>query len=418
MLMSPLARLSRALLSTLRRRTVRLRLTLLYSVLFIASGAALIGITNVLVAHQLGVPIRILQSGSGSIPSKPGPIHAPLGDSLQVQQATDLHQFLVWSWIALGIMAIVSIALGWLVAGRVLRPVRTMTTTARQISEHNLHERLALQGPHDEFKDLGDTIDGLLARLEGAFDSQTRFVANASHELRTPLTLSRTMLQVALANPALTLESLRSTCAEVLEAGREQDQLIEALLTLARSQRGLDHRDTFDLAVVASDVVQSRQPEATTRGLSVDTMLNVAPISGDALLVERLVSNLVDNALRHNIPNGHIRVLVGISIGRATLSVSNSGPSITSDQIDRLLQPFQRLDGERGGDHDGVGLGLSIVAAITSAHGATVRVHPGLEGGLDIEVSFPSTLGRSAPPLLPLPDVRETSPVEIARAGR
>ena len=167
--MRPLPRISKVSASILRRRTVRLRLTLLYSALFIASGAALVAIANVLVSYQLGSPVRI-KSTPGSILSTPGVIHAPPGDSLQIQQAADLHQFLVWSWIALGMMAIVSIALGWLVAGRVLRPVRIMTTSARQISEHNLHERLALQGPRDEFKDLGDTIDGLLARLECAFD--------------------------------------------------------------------------------------------------------------------------------------------------------------------------------------------------------------------------------------------------------
>ena len=267
-LMRPLPRISKMSASIVRRRTVRLRLTLLYSALFIASGAALVAIANVLVSYQLGSPVRV-KSTPGSIPSTPGVIHAPPGDSLQVQQAADLHQFLVWSWIALGMMAIVSIALGWLVAGRVLRPVRIMTASAREISEHNLHERLALQGPRDEFKDLADTIDGLLARLEGAFNSQKRFVANASHELRTPVTAVRTMIQVALANPTLTLESLRATCAEVLEVGQEQEQLIEALLTLARSASSLGHRDRLDLALIARGIVQARQLDATTRGLRV-----------------------------------------------------------------------------------------------------------------------------------------------------
>ena len=387
--MRPLPRISKMSASILRRRTVRLRLTLLYSALFIASGAALVAIANVLVSYQLGSPVRV-KSTPGSIPSTPGVIHAPPGDSLQVQQAADLHQFLVWSWIALGMMAIVSIALGWLVAGRVLRPVRIMTASARQISEHNLHERLALHGPRDEFKDLGDTIDGLLARLEGAFDSQKRFVANASHELRTPVTVVRTMIQVALANPTLTLESLRSTCAEVLEVGQEQEQLIEALLTLARSASSLGHRDRLDLALIARGIVQARQLDATTRGLRVNTVLKAAPIWGDERLVKRLVSNLVDNALGHNIPNGQATVLVGATSGRSTLNVSNTGPQIPADQIDRLLGPFQRLDEERGGDHQGTGLGLSIAASIAVAHDATISVRPGLEGGLDIEVSFPS----------------------------
>ena len=398
-MMRLLDRVSKRSSAILGRRTVRLRLTLLYSTLFLASGAGLLVITNVLVAHQLGSPVRTAQF-QGTLPvTAPGVgvIRVPAGNSLQAQQAADLHQFFIWSWIALGIMAVVSIALGWLVAGRVLRPVRTMTASARQISEHNLHERLALQGPHDEFRDLGDTIDGLLERLEGAFDSQRRFVANASHELRTPLTLGRTMLQVALADPALTLDSLRSTCAEVLEAGREQEQLIEALLTLARSQRGLDRRESFDLALTTRDVLRSREEDSAARGLTVKAALSVACVSGDPRLAELLVLNLVENALHHNVPNGRVDVIVGTRAARATLRVINTGPRVPDDQIARLLQPFQRLDVEREAEHEGLGLGLSIVAAIASAHGATIKTHPRLDGGLDVEVGFPIAIARSSP---------------------
>lgn len=397
-MMRPLGRLLKAPSSILRQRTVRLRLTLLYSALFLASGAGLLGITYALVAHQLGGPLTT-QPHVGANPLQlpgGGVVRAPAGNSFQAQQAADLHQFLIWSLVALGIMAVVSIALGWLVAGGVLRPVRTMTATARQISEDNLHERLALQGPYDEFKDLGDTIDGLLARLEAAFDSQKRFVANASHELRTPLTLGRTMLQVALANSALTLESLRSTCGEVLEAGREQEQLIEALLTLARSQRGLDHRESFDLALATRDVLRSHEEDVTARGLTVNAALSEACVSGDARLAELLVSNLVENALRHNVPNGRVDVMVGTRAAQATLRVTNTGPRVPDDQITRLLQPFQRLDVERGAEHEGLGVGLSIVAAIAGAHGATITTHPGLEGGLDVEVDFPIAVARSS----------------------
>ena len=204
-------------------RTVRFRLTCLYGGLFLISGAALLGVTYALMDHALGQP---LYSGTRQ-PARPdaaGIVRGTGPSSVQSQHAADLHQLLVQSGIALCIMAIVSIALGWIIAGRVLRPLRTITVAARQISEHNLHERLALDGPRDELTDLGDTIDGLLARLECAFDSQRRFVANASHELRTPLTVSRAMLQVALASPKTTLASLRATCEDVLEADRQSSR--------------------------------------------------------------------------------------------------------------------------------------------------------------------------------------------------
>ena len=195
-------------------------------------------------------------------------------------------------------------ALGWAVAGRVLRPLRAMTLAARRISEDNLHERLAVPGPGDELKDLGDTIDGLLERLEDAFAAQRRFVANASHELRTPLTLSRTLLQMALSDPAPSIGSFRTTCEEVLEAEGQQERLIEALLTLARSQRGLERREPLDLAAITRNVLIAHGPEAAHRGLEVGTSITTAPVLGDACLLERLVANLVDNALRYNVPRG------------------------------------------------------------------------------------------------------------------
>jgi signal transduction histidine kinase len=379
----------------LPRRTVRLRLTLLYGGLFLASGAGLLSITYVFVDHRISGPFRT----GGPLPqpaAHPGTaggigiVHSPTTDSVQAQHSADLHRLLVGSGIALAIMAVAAIVLGWIVAGRVLRPLRTMTLTTRQISEENLHERLALSGPSDEIKDLGDTIDGLLTRLEDAFGAQRRFVANASHELRTPLTLGRAMLQVALADPALTLDSLRTTCEDVLKAGKEQEHLIEALLTLARSQRGLDHREPFDLAAIAKEVLQCREPEAIARGVDVEASLTAAPALGDARLVERLVSNLVENALCHNDPNGRVDVLVGPGARQATLRVTNTGPRIPASEIERLMQPFQRLDAERGGEHDGLGLGLSIVAAIARSHSATLNARPGTDGGLDIEVSFPA----------------------------
>jgi signal transduction histidine kinase len=285
-------------------------------------------------------------------------------------------------------MIAMSVLLGWLVAGRVLRPLRVMTTTTRHISERNLHERLALAGPNDELRDLGDTIDELLARLEAAFDSQRRFVANASHALRTPLMLSQTLLQVALANPEITLDSLRATCEEAIDAGKDQGQLIDALLTLARSQRGLDRREPVQLRAIVNDALAARQTAALARGLQVNADLEDAQVSGDARLVERLVSNLVDNAIRYNVIGGRVEVQLESSATEATLTVINTGALVAPDQIDRLLEPFQRAVPDRTAGASGLGLGLSIVAQIAEAHGADLEVVARPEGGLVVAVTF------------------------------
>jgi signal transduction histidine kinase len=370
-----------------RRGTVRLRLTLLYGCLFLICGAGLLAITYALVHNALSEPLRT----SGGLPphGAGGIVHGAGPSGLQAQQTADLHQLLVQSAIALAIMALISVGLGWLVAGRVLRPIRTMTEATRRISERSLHERLALDGPDDELNDLARTIDGLLARLETAFDSQRRFVANASHELRTPLMLTQTLLQVALADPTVTLDSLRAACEEVIRTGKEQAQLIDALLTLAHSQRGLEHRDSFDIAPVVGAALDGTDPASAAPNVTLDASLGPAPVVGDARLIRTLVTNLVDNAMRYNQPGGRIEVLTATRAGQAIIRVSNTGPPVPDDQIDRLLQPFQRLDGQRSNDRDGLGLGLSIVSAITTAHEASLCVRPRALGGLIVEVTFP-----------------------------
>jgi len=380
------------------RRTVRLRLTLLYGSLFLVSGAALLIVTYLLMAEftstnratGVGTPGR----GRGGIERLP-----PSAVSLPAQQqAAVRHDFLLGSAIALAIMVIVAIWLGWLVAGRALRPLRLMTAAAQRISEVNLHERLALTGPDDELKDLGDTIDGLLARLEGAFDAQRRFVANASHELRTPLTVERVMLETVLADSAASAESLRATCEDLLATSQQQEQIIQALLTLARSQRGLEHRQPFDLAAVTGKVLAARYPEARRLGLRIDAALAPAMSTGDPQLAQRLVANLADNALRHNVPDGWIDVATGTRAGRSVIWVANSGPLIREEEVRRLFQPFQRGGEDRTArSHEGAGLGLSIVEAIAAAHGATVKPRVQPEGGLDIEVSFPVAAGPGPP---------------------
>jgi signal transduction histidine kinase len=275
-----------------------------------------------------------------------------------------------------------------------------MTAATRQISADSLHLRLTVTGPDDELKDLADTIDGLLARLDAAFDAkqealdaQQRFVANASHELRGPLTLERAVLEIALADPDATEQTLRATCERVLAAGRQQERLIDALLALARGQRDLDHAEPFDLAAIADEVLLARRDALQTRDLRLDTELGPAPAQGDPRLVERLVINLMDNAIRHNVPGGRVEVRAGVSGRRAVLSVTNTGPAIPPGEIDRLLRPFQRLGADRTGHRDGHGLGLSIVAAIAAAHDAELRVHARPAGGLDVAVYFPQPPG-------------------------
>jgi signal transduction histidine kinase len=290
--------------------------------------------------------------------------------------------------VVLGLTAIASLILGWLLAGRILRPLRKITTATRSISEDDLGRRLAIPGPANELTDLADTIDALLARLQAAFDAERQFVANASHELRTPLTLERALLEVALADPAATAATLRSTCEEVLVTGQEQERLIEALLTLARSQRGLDHRDPFDLAEITTRVLNARSPRAQALALDVTAELGSAPATGDPSLAERLIANLTDNALSYNVPGGQVEVSTGTRNGHAFLLMANTGPPVRAGQIQRLLQPFQRLNPDRADEPGRSGLGLSIVAAIAKAHDAVLSVHPGNHGGLSVEVTF------------------------------
>jgi signal transduction histidine kinase len=388
-------------------RTIRFRLTVLYSGLFLAAGTGLLAITYLLVRRstaivlyvngQHGQVIAVQGQHPGSAPrlteGNQTAQQAQLAHQVSAQaaqHARDLHQVLTQSGIALAIMSGIAILLGWAVAGRVLRPLRAMKTATRQITEHNLHERLALPGPEDEVKDLADTIDGLLGRLDAAFEAQRHFVASASHELRTPLTLDRALLEVALADPGVTAGELRSTCEELLASGEQQERLLEALLTLASSERGLDRRERFSLASVTARAVSAHSAAADCHGVQVSASLGVAVAVGDPDLGERLAANLVDNAIRHNVPEGRVDVLTETRGDGAVLSVANTGPLVPQDQVGRMFQPFQRLGGDRTTHPDGHGLGLSIVRAIAAAHdaGLKVRVHP--DGGLTVEVHFPA----------------------------
>lgn len=375
----------------LPRPTARLRLTLLYGGLFTVAGAALLGFTYWLFDRAT--------AGKRILPvAKPGhsigcllkdPRCRQLAHTLRLQHALDLHTLLIQSSIALAVMAGLAFALGWLVAGRVLRPVRVITATARRISAAHLHERLALAGPDDEFKELAGTLNDLLGRLEASFTAQRHFVANASHELRTPLTLDRTLLQVALRNAGTTLEQWRTTGQELLESGIQQEHILEALLTLAGSEGGISHREPGDLSETAAASLGAVRSEAGRHQLHLETSLNPAPVLGDPSLIERLTVNLLDNAIRHNTAGGTVQLTTGQQDGHAVISVANTGPVVPAAEVTRLFRPFERLGAPRASNGNGHGLGLSIVAAIADAHGATIAAEAQPEGGLRVRVSFP-----------------------------
>jgi signal transduction histidine kinase len=333
---------------------------------------------------------RQLQGSSALTPAQ----RAKLLADAQFQIHYDERQIVIICAILLAGVAVAAATIGWIIAGRVLRPLSTITAAARRIAASSLHERLALDGPDDELKELADTLDNLLARLEASFDAQRRFAANASHELRTPLTRERALLQVTLADPASTTGTWRAVSEELLASNAEQERLIEALLTLASGEADASQREPLDLADITGAALAAAQPGISSLGPHVHTDIQPTILDGDPLLVQQLVTNLIDNAVRHNIPGGDVQVATRTSGGHAVLSVSNSGQVIPAADVDRLFQPFQRLGprpARRGGGH---GLGLSIVRAIATAHGATITAEPRPGGGLAIDVAFP-------PPVLP-----------------
>ncbi|HEX4011580.1 MAG TPA: HAMP domain-containing sensor histidine kinase [Solirubrobacteraceae bacterium] len=398
-------------------RSARVRLTLLYGGMTMLLGTAILALVYLLSYHSAQVATvttaisgRKRGSPPGSVAAFPvGALHrlvqvpAPDHTIAVDQRNSDFSHLLEILWVGLALTTLGSAVIGWFAAGRVLRPLRKITSTAQTISAGSLNQRLALAGPDDEFKRLGDTLDALLARLEASFDAQRRFVANASHELRTPLTAERTMLQVALADPDMTVDSLRATCEELLVAGVEQERLLEALLTLTSSERGVDHVEPLDLATIADTVLRSRDAQARARGLSVQTSLRPAPAGGDPALVRRLIDNLLDNAIDHNIPGGEVTIATAVVGTTAVISVANTGPPIPADQIDRLFDPFQRLDGRSARDDGHHGLGLSIVRAIATAHDARLSAHARPAGGLAVTVSFPAASASAAGPHVSAP---------------
>jgi signal transduction histidine kinase len=374
----------------LPRRTARLRLTILYGGVCLVFGAILLSVIYLLAGGAI-VMTAVPQpaAGSGQSPAASASA-APQEVQGQPPLLIDRQLLLTRSAVALAIVSVAAVGAGWLLAGRVLRPLSTITGAARRISASSLHERLGLQGPDDELKELGDTLDGLFARLEASFHAQGRFAANASHELRTPLTRERTLLQVTLADPASTTGTWQAVSRELLASNAEQERLIEALLTLASSEAGLSRHESLDLAAITGAALAVSGPGTSRLGLNVRADIQPAALEGDPLLIQQLVTNLIDNAVRHNIPGGHVLVGTGTSGGHAVLSVINSGPVIPPADLDRLFQPFQRLGPRRARRDNGHGLGLSIVRAIATAHGAAITPQPRPGGGLAIDVAFPA----------------------------
>ncbi|MEV1247395.1 HAMP domain-containing sensor histidine kinase [Nonomuraea sp. NPDC049750] len=385
----------------LRDGTVRLRFTALYGALFLLSGVGLLAITNLVslgtrVTSPVGTaPVERLTPGAAQ------ELIARLQSQLSEVQALQSRRLLIGSAVALAVMAVVSIVLGRMVAGRVLRPLRTITAATRRISADNLHERLAVPGPADEVKDLADTIDDLLERLEGSFDAQRRFVANASHELRTPLATMRASLDVALAKPE-PVPAQTVVLSERLRTELDQvDRLLEGFLVLARTQHGaLADRAEVSLGRTVSTALAARTADITAKNLTVDDgdVHDSAWTSGSRTLLSRLAENVIDNAITHNHDGGWIRLAATSDGATALLVVETGGPVLDQEQVARLAQPFERLGTDRTGSGDGSGLGLSIVAAIATAHGGGLELRARPDGGLRVTVSLPPTSVRAEAP--------------------
>jgi signal transduction histidine kinase len=403
------------LLRRLWPQKIRTRLALGYAALYFITGLALLGFTYGLTAARLPTqPAASLtissqalsaldhacgtsgsaiaqQKGEGQVAGCKqayADYDAGTAAGMQAQRLNTLNKLLGYWLLGLGLTTVASGGLGWFMSGRVLRPVRVITETARRASEQHLGERLNLDGARDELKELADTFDDMLERLDTAFAAQRRFVANASHELRTPLTVMRTAVDVTLAKPSPTARQLTDMAVRVRRSIDKAESMIEALLTLAVSDQGKRSTEYTDLATCAEDAIDAAAPEIERLNLDVDAKLDPAETIGDPQLLERLISNLVDNAVRHNEPGGWIRLRTGSSPGAVYLDIANSGPFVPDDTVAELFEPFRRMETRTGTD-GGVGLGLSIAKSVLTAHRAAVTARSQPDGGLDISVVIP-----------------------------
>jgi hypothetical protein len=373
----------------LPRRTIRARLAVLFFAVFLASGAALLAVTVAVWQGRTGGTTQVARAPAGSL------AHPAIGVA---QHSSDRQQLLIASGIALAIMAGVSLALGWLVAGRFLTPLRTITTTTKRISATNLHERLNLGGPDDELKELGDTFDELLARLERSFAFERQFVANASHELRTPLATMRAALDVAISKPGPLPPHIVTLADRLRQELDHVDRLLESFLTLAHAQHGpLADQSTLSLADLASAAIERRSGAISLMKLTVDEdKCPDARVTGSGTLLSRMVENAIDNAVNHNQPGGWVRVRTAVAGPFARIVVENGGPALAQQDVEQLARPFQRLGTDRTGSDKGSGLGLSIVSSIVQAHGGSLDLQALGDGGLRVVIALPHAVAARA----------------------
>ena len=434
------------------RPSVRLRLTLTYTALFIVSGTALLGVSYLLVQQREkgpGTAVNVIcgkavngqqvthisgavpstgpgvlalnpaqcpnlvgsvyyrSSSAGAGGSESGTVTGPallapvspatkaevqrLTAAISLSQSHTLNTFKIASAIALGIITMVSFGLSWWMAGRALAPVHRITDAARNLSERTLHARINLRGPNDELKQLADTFDAMLGRLERAFTSQRRFVANASHELRTPLATERVLIDEALATRSAIPDDLRTILEQLRVNSEDTERLIDALLVLARSERGIEQWSPVDLSSVVASVVDQSAAAAAVAGVTVSSTLEPVVVRGDPGLLERLAGNLVENAIRHNVTGGTAAVSVSSceKSRQAVLEVENTGPVLEPASLDGLVEPFRRAGPDRASNDGGVGLGLSIVDAVVTAHHGTMTLRARQKGGLQVRVQVP-----------------------------
>lgn len=365
----------------LPRRTIRVRLAILVFAVFLASGIAVLAVT-----------VAVWQGRTGELTAVPAPPGSLRNPAVGVtQHSSDRRELLIASGIALAMMGGLSLALGWLVAGRFLRPLRTVTTTAREISATNLSERLNLAGPHDELKELGDTFDELIARLERSFQFERQFVANASHELRTPLATMRASLDVAMSKPGPLPPQIVTLADRIRHELDHIDRLLESFLTLARAQGGpAADGSTLSLADLASAAIKRRSGAISLMKLTVEREeCPKAWVTGSETLLSRMVENVIDNAVNHNQPGGWVSVKTAVEGPVARIVVENGGPVLAQQEVEQLARPFRRLGAERTGSDNGTGLGLSIVSSIAEAHGGTLDLQALSEGGLRVVIGLP-----------------------------
>ncbi|MFJ4622842.1 sensor histidine kinase [Streptomyces sp. NPDC088812] len=382
------------------RPTIRIRLTLLYGGMFLIAGILLLSIIYLLAAHALNVgsdlPFKIVSGGvtsdvckvrSAELPASE--LNQALNDCVNEQRQHALDDLLSRSLLALLGLAVIAFAFGYAMAGRVLSPLGRILRTARAVAGSDLSRRIELDGPDDELKELADTFDDMLERLQRAFTAQQRFVGNASHELRTPLAINRTLLEVHLSDPNAPVE-LQQLGKTLLATNERSEQLVEGLLLLARSDNQIVERKPVDLAEVAGQAIDQVHGEAEAKGVEVRGTRETAIVQGNGVLLERIALNLLQNAVRYNVPeDGWVEVSTEVRHGQAVLVVSNTGPVVPAYEIDNIFEPFRRLRTERTGSDKGVGLGLSIVRSVARAHGGHITAQPREGGGLVMRVTLP-----------------------------